>query len=152
MTFTLITDAISPLGRREATQLATRGKDIVLLGEMCALLSELAAELRVAQRVDVRALTVDLAEPDAASAVVAWLREHGIALNGVVAIAPDRSGQHAAEHSRGLRSLEEALSSRGVPWRVARAAPKRESQRPPPPARPRRQTARGHGDPSGEEG
>ncbi|HJL18080.1 MAG TPA: hypothetical protein RMH99_20620, partial [Sandaracinaceae bacterium LLY-WYZ-13_1] len=88
-TWTLVTEALGPGGRRHASSLAARGKDLVLLGPPGALLEELAAELRVVHDVDVRVIGVDLAEPGAAERVVAWIEGRDVTLGGMVSVEPD---------------------------------------------------------------
>jgi NAD(P)-dependent dehydrogenase (short-subunit alcohol dehydrogenase family) len=109
-TWTLVTDALVPGGRQHAAALAARGKDLVLLGDMRSVLEELAAELRVVHRVDVRILAVDLAEADAAARVVRWLDEREMVLDGVVSVGTDASDPvRAAQVARQLAELEAAL-------------------------------------------
>lgn len=155
-TFTLVTDALSPVGRREAASLAARGKNVVLLGDMPAVLAELASELRVLHEVDVRTLAVDMTEPGATEEILAWLAKTGLRLDGVVCVRAAETDRVRSEQlRRGLTELEQALSATvrsqggGFVWRVDGPSVPRTSSMPPARRkRKRKTTARGHHDPS----
>ncbi len=155
-TFTLVTDALSPLGRREAASLAARGKDLVLLGDMRAVLDEFASELRVLHEVDVRTLAVDLTEADATEHVLAWIRQTGLRLDGAVCVrGADPDPVRREQLRRGLAALEPALSAAmrgqglGFVWHVDGSSLPRISSLPPARGgRRRKTTAKGHNDPS----
>lgn len=171
-TFTLVTDALVPAGRAKAAAAAARGKDLVLVGEMRSLLEELASELRVLHRVDVRVLPVDLAEPDGAEQVLAWLDDRTIVLDGLVLVHwtdtdEARASQLAVQLERLERALTPKLQQRGFgpPVRVvqerrasgtfAAPGPSRPPPAPgsndgaaPPASRGRASTRPGHADPS----
>lgn len=156
LTFTLVTDAASPSGRREAASLAARGKNLVLLGEMGAMLAEVASELRVLHETDVRTLTVDLTDADATEQILAWLRRTAIRLDGVVCVrGTDPDPVRAQQLRRRLSELEEALSATlesqglGFVWRVdGSSLPRRSSMPPAQRERKRKTTSRGFNDPS----
>lgn len=162
-TWTLVTDAIAPGGRREAFALAARGKDLILLGDARGLLEEVAAELRVVHRVDVRTFVIDLTDADAADRVLGWIDARELALDGVVAVRGDADDDaRAARTNRQITALEERSRSaargfggvRRVSDSIPPGAPSRERRSvvppgsSPPAARPRTSTARGHRDPS----
>lgn len=66
----VITGASSGIGRSFATQLATRGLDLVLVARRLDRLRELADQLRAAHGVEVTVQPADLADPEAAGQVV----------------------------------------------------------------------------------
>jgi hypothetical protein len=67
----LVAGASEGMGAEFARQLAARGLDVVLVARRASLLDALAAELRQAFGVQVRALPIDLSSPEAAEAIVA---------------------------------------------------------------------------------
>ena len=154
--FTLVTEALSPLGRREAASLAARGKDLVLLGEERASLEDLASELRVLHDRDVRTFAVDLGEPGATEQVLGWLRDRGLLLDGAVCVRCwDPRDLRAEPLERGLAALEEALSQTlraqggGFVSRVRGSSlPRQSSAVPLVSERKRKETDRGHADPT----
>lgn len=176
-TWTLVVGAASPGGRRQAAALAARGKDLVLWDDLRGVLEELAAELRVVHEVDVRVLSIDRAEPDAAARALRWLDAREIALDGAITVDEDAADPvRAAQVARQLEALEAALERGfrargfggvrrvcGVPSRPSRPPRARRSAVPPgsvssappipsavpeAPARRRTATAPGYRDPS----
>jgi hypothetical protein len=152
----MVTDAIAPAGLRQASALAARGKDLVLIGDDRGVLERVSAELRVGHRVDVRILCLDLGAADAADAVLVWLRQCELTIDGLVAL---RRREPREEYERTVERLAEAflprMRSLGVgsvirvedePFEREGVAPSRRSSAPPP--RMRRSTVRGFGDPS----
>ena len=151
-TFTLVTDALVPVGRAKAGSAAARGKDLVLVGEMRSLLEALASELRVMHRVDVRVLPVDLADPDGAEQVLAWLDDRAIVLDGVVVVGwTDTEDEARAQQLEAqLEKLERILAGKlqqrgfGPPVRVVqerRASGTFEANPPSSPPEPRRRVS-----------
>jgi hypothetical protein len=150
-TWTAITDALSPRGRRQAAALAARGKDLVLIGEGRSLLEVLASELRVSHQVDVRILVADLAEPNAVAAVARWLEDRELTLDGIVALSG--SAEQRANVELLIDAVLPEMRRRGF-GSVVRDTGSRPPSVAPPPAsvppapRARRSTAPGHRDPS----
>jgi short-subunit dehydrogenase len=74
----LVTGASSGIGREFASQLASRGMNVVLVARRGALLDELAKELWQRYQVECLAVPVDLAEKQSVGRVKAQVAERGI--------------------------------------------------------------------------
>lgn len=74
----LVTGASAGIGREFAMQLAAAGLNLAIAARRKPLLDELATSLVERHRVQVRAIAVDLCEPDAAARIRAQLGAEGI--------------------------------------------------------------------------
>ncbi len=74
----LVTGASSGIGKAFAELLADKGYRLVLTARRRERLDELASSLRQRRGVEVHVITADLAQPDAAAAIVEELRRAGI--------------------------------------------------------------------------
>lgn len=154
---TLVLDALSPAGRRAASSLAARGKDLVLTGHAAGLLDELAAELRVVHGVEVRTCTVDLTAPEAVGHAASWVSRTNLAVDALVlSVWEQEDPVRAAQLEQTAISLRDellpAFQRAGVEPRLRVDAVAR---KPMPAGRPlseapraRRSTRPGHDDPS----
>lgn len=83
-TLAVVTGATAGIGRTFAQQLAARGHDVLLIARDAARLDALAAELRSAQQITARTLSVDLATDDGmerAATAIAAERDVGVLVN-----------------------------------------------------------------------
>ncbi|THV24428.1 SDR family NAD(P)-dependent oxidoreductase [Glycomyces paridis] len=80
----LVTGASSGLGAAFAAELATRGRDLVLVARSGDRLDALAGRLRGEHGVAAHVLVQDLAEPDAARRIGAGLAERGLQVDLLV--------------------------------------------------------------------
>lgn len=76
----LVAGASEGLGAEFARKLAARGLHVVPIARRQTLLEQLARELEFEHRVEVRPLAIDLAEPDAAAAIVERTRDLEVGL------------------------------------------------------------------------
>ncbi|MFT4128143.1 MAG: SDR family oxidoreductase [Gordonia sp. (in: high G+C Gram-positive bacteria)] len=83
-TTTLITGASSGLGAEFARQLAARGSHLVLVARREDRLRELATRLEHDHRITATVLAMDLAQPDAPSALHAQLTDRAIAVDSLI--------------------------------------------------------------------
>lgn len=126
----LVTGASSGIGREIARLHAAAGGDLVVVARRAERLAALKAELEAAHGVAVHALAVDLARPDIADAVAAFLAEHGIVIDVLVNNAGVGGGgpMQAAPPGRDLGivavnvAAPVALCRLVVPGMVARGA------------------------------
>jgi hypothetical protein len=80
----LITGGSSGLGAQFAEQLAQRGYDLVLIARSSSRLDRVAAHVRTTHGVRADVISQDLAAPDAADRINAWLASHGRAVDLLV--------------------------------------------------------------------
>ena len=100
----LVTGASSGIGKAFAEALAQRGLDLVLVARRLDRLETLAAELKRAHGVAVRPLELDLARPDAPSAMLAATAELDVGL--VVSNAGfGLKGEHAANDPQAMAEM-----------------------------------------------
>ena len=74
----VITGASAGLGRDLARLFAGDGHDLLLVARREDRLQALAEELQAAHGIRAWVLAVDLAEPDAAETIAAWLADQGV--------------------------------------------------------------------------
>jgi hypothetical protein len=80
----LVTGASSGIGLELARLLAGGGHDLVLVARSGARLADLGVELRAANKVQVKVLPKDLADPTAPAAIAARLAQDGVAIDVLV--------------------------------------------------------------------
>ncbi|MCA9685517.1 MAG: SDR family oxidoreductase [Myxococcales bacterium] len=80
----LITGASAGLGRDLARLFAADGHDLLLVARREDRLQALAEELQAAHGIRAWVLAVDLAEPDAAETIAAWLADQGLEVEWLV--------------------------------------------------------------------
>jgi short-subunit dehydrogenase len=99
----LVTGASDGIGRAFATSLAARGLDLVLVARRAAVLDELASDLTLQYGIKARVVPLDLAEPEAATRLLAEVEADDVGLL-VGAAGYGSSGsflaQDAAEEAR----------------------------------------------------
>ncbi|MDX2137320.1 MAG: SDR family oxidoreductase [Chloroflexota bacterium] len=126
--YALITGASSGIGKAFAQHLAKDGVQLVLVARREALLTELAAQLRAAHKVDVHIIAIDLTQPDAADQIKAYTDQQHLNVSMVVNNAGygDFSLFHEADRQKQIRMVDlncrapVALTSAYVPEMVAR--------------------------------
>lgn len=81
MAFALITGASKGIGKALASNLASRGHDVLLVARSEDLLKEVAAEIQSKHKVKVFFLALDLSQPDSAAKTKNWCTENNYAIN-----------------------------------------------------------------------
>jgi short-subunit dehydrogenase len=84
MSYALITGASKGIGKAIAEELAARQVNLLLVARSTALLQEVSADLSARYHIKTDHLAIDLADPAAPAAIVAWMAEKNYQVNILV--------------------------------------------------------------------
>jgi uncharacterized protein len=84
MSYALITGASKGIGKAIAFELAAKGYDLLLVARSENLLQRVSEEIKVAAKVKVQYLAVDLSEATAAQRVFGWAAQHNFPVSVLV--------------------------------------------------------------------